>query len=160
MRKLFDKVPEIYFPCSGASEGMSELQAFDAALLEAGIGDTNLVRMSSIVPPSCQRVDPFRLPYGSLVPVAYASMTSSNPGEWIASAVACAIPEDGSRAGLIMEHHGVGRAEEIEAQVREMAIAGMKHRDRAIHRLVSLSAEHQVVKYGATFAGIVLWWRD
>lgn len=160
MPRLFDHVPDIYFPTSGSSDASSELNAFDHALLDAGIGDTNLVKMSSIVPPSCQKVESFRLPYGSLVPVAYASMTSEREGTWIAAAVACAIPEDPSLAGLIMEHHGYGRASEIEERVRAMALEGMKHRERPIRRIVSVSAEHQVQTAGAAFAGIVLWWNE
>jgi len=160
MSALFPKVPNIYFPTAGSADSITELNAFDHALLAAGIGDTNLVKMSSIVPPSCNKVDPFRLPYGSLVPVAYAAMTSEVEGEWISAAVACAIPVDPTRAGLIMEHHGQGRATEIEAQVREMCMEGMRHREREYRTIVSISSEHQVVKAGAAFAGIVLWWHE
>lgn len=146
-----------YFLVSGAADGFSELNAFDQALLAAGVGDTNLVRMSSILPPSCERVDPFPLPYGALVPVAYAAMTSAEPGTVIAAAVAVAIPEDPELPGLIMEHHGVGTLVEIEAQVREMAIRGMLHRGRAIADVLSIGAEHVTGECGGAFAGIVLW---
>ena len=87
------KTPTHYFLVCGASEGFTPLNAFDAALLRAGIGDTNLVKMSSIVPPRCQLIAPVPLPAGSLVPTAYASITSDIPGEIIASAVAVALPE-------------------------------------------------------------------
>lgn len=142
---------------AAGSDGFSELNAFDHALLKAGVGDTNLVRMSSILPPSCQQFDPFPLPYGALVPVAYAMMTSSEPGQWIASAVAAAVPMDPTLPGLIMEHHGVGRLDEIGAKVREMAIQGMGYRNREIKDVLLIGAEHQVVKHGAAFAGLVLW---
>jgi len=74
---IFSRVPDLYWPCKGTAEGFTELNAFDGALLAAGIGDTNLVKMSSIVPPACKRIDPVKLPGGALVPVAYAAMTSS-----------------------------------------------------------------------------------
>lgn len=151
------KQPTHYFIVAGQSEGYTELNAFDQALLEAGVGDTNLVRMSSILPPHCARIEPVALPYGALVPVAYADMTSSTPGEWIASAVAIGLPADPSLPGLIMEHHGVGRLDEIEAQVREMAVQGMGYRNREIRDVISIGAEHQVEKHGAAFAGVVLW---
>lgn len=160
MFKLSDCVPDIYFPTAGHSEGFTQLNAFDQALLDAGIGDVNLVKMSSIVPPACQRVNRFSLPEGSLVPVAYTTISSDNEGEWIAAAVACAVPDDSTMAGLIMEYHGQGRAIEIEAQVREMAIEGMRHRGRAIRRVTIVSSEHQVECNGAVIAGIVLWWND
>ena len=153
---MLDKVYPNYFLGAGATDAPTELNAFDHALLQAKIGDVNLVRLSSILPPSCQRVEPFQLPYGALVPVAYADMVSSTPGEWIAAAIVIAIPLDDSLPGLIMEHHGTGRLEETEAKVREMAIHGMQHRNREIKEVVSLGAEHQVVKHGAVFAGVVL----
>ena len=42
--------PTTYFITSGTSEGFTTLNAFDGALMEAGIGNTNLLRMSSICP--------------------------------------------------------------------------------------------------------------
>jgi len=41
---------------AGAAEGASELNAFDGALLSAGIGDLNLVRVTSIIPPHVELV--------------------------------------------------------------------------------------------------------
>jgi arginine decarboxylase len=146
-----------YFVCAGSADAKMPLNAFDHALLAAGIGDVNLVRLSSILPPSCQVVEPFQLPYGALVPVAYADMVSSEPGQWVSAAVAIAIPLDPTLPGLIMEHHGVGRLEEIEATVREMAVTGFQHRNREIKEIVSIGAEHQVDQHGAAFAGVVLW---
>ena len=35
---------------SGKAEGPSKLNAFDNALLDAGIGDVNLIKVSSILP--------------------------------------------------------------------------------------------------------------
>lgn len=149
--------PTHYSIVAGHAEGYSSLNAFDQALLAAGVGDTNLVRMSSILPPSCQRLEHIALPYGALVPVAYADMTSSVAGEVIASAVAVGIPLDPTLPGLIMEHHGVGTLADIEAQVREMAVQGMAYRNREVRDVVSIGAEHRVVSHGAAFAGIVLW---
>lgn len=149
--------PTHYFLVSGASEGYSPLNAFDQALLQAGVGDTNLVKMSSILPPSCTRIEPVKLPYGALVPVAYADMVSSNPGEIIASAVAIGIPLDPELPGLIMEHHGVGTLADIEAKVREMAVQGMAYRNREVREVVSIGVEHTVQAHGGAFAGVVLW---
>ena len=55
---IFPRVPDVYWQCQGTAEGYTELNAFDGALLAAGIGDTNLLKISSIVPPAGQRVDP------------------------------------------------------------------------------------------------------
>ncbi len=149
-----------FFLGAGAADAPTRLNAFDHALLEAGVGDVNLVRLSSILPPSCRRVEPFSLPYGALVPVAYADMVSSEAGAWISAAVAVAIPTDPGLPGLIMEHHGFGRLDRTLATVREMAIHGMQHRNREIADVLTIGAEHQVEEHGAAFAGVVLWTLD
>lgn len=151
------KPPSHYFLCAGHADGGSPLNAFDHALLDAGVGDTNLVRLSSILPPKCQRVEPFELPGGALVPVAYARAGSSKPGEVISAAVAIGVPEDPTLPGLIMEHHAVGTLDEVLAEVREMVGAGMRHRDRDVAGVISRGAEHVVERHGAAFAGVVLW---
>lgn len=154
------KTPTHYFMVSGASEGFTPLNAFDGALLCAGIGDTNLVKMSSIVPPHCRLVSPVALPPGSLVPTAYASISSDIPGELISSAVAVALPKETHYAGLIMEYSARGSRAEIEETVRQMAIEGMKLRMREIKEIKSIAIEHRVQKVGATFAAVVLWDRE
>lgn len=149
--------PKGYCLVAASAEGFMPLNAFDSALINSGVGDTNLVKMSSILPPGAKKLKSVDLPPGALVPVAYADMMSSKVGERIASAVAVAIPEDESLNGLIMEHHGVGSAAEIEATVREMARQGMLFRNRACKEIESISVEHVVQKHGATFAAVVLW---
>jgi len=146
-----------YFLVSGSADGFTELNAFDQSLLEAGIGDTNLVRMSSILPPSCARISPFQLPYGDLVPVAYACETSSERGKKISAAVAAAVPMDAKLPGLIMEASGFGSQEEMENKVREMAVQGMNSRNREIKEIHIAGAAWVVKEHGSAFAGVVLW---
>src|SRR6266850_2537284 len=157
---IFSRVPDLYWPCKGTAEGFTELNAFDGALLAAGIGDTNLVKMSSIIPPACKRIDPIKLPGGALVPVAYAAMTSSETGVWIAASVACGIPTDPSLPGVIMEFHGNGRAADAEEHVREMAKQAFLFRNRELKEVISTAADFQVkaTSCGAAFAAITLWY--
>lgn len=151
------KTPTKYFLVSGASEGYTPLNAFDGALLQAGIGNTNLIKMSSIVPPRCRMVAPVALPPGALVPVAYAALTSDVPGELISAGVAIALPKDRNHNGLIMEYSGRGERSKIEEKVRNMAIEGMKLRGWEIRDLKSIAIEYQVKKIGAAFAAVILW---
>ena len=71
---------------AGHAEGGSLLNAFDNALLAAGIGNVNLVKVSSILPPDVSVVDLPKIKPGAIVPTAYAAMTSDVPGETIAAA--------------------------------------------------------------------------
>lgn len=77
---------------SGSAEGFTPLNAFDAALINAGIGDINLVKVSSIIPPGCREIEPRDLPRGAIIPVAYSFIVSDIPGEGISAAVAVALP--------------------------------------------------------------------
>lgn len=154
------KTPDIFCLVRGAAEGRMPLNAFDNALLNAGVGDTNLVRMSSIVPPSCEEVDKVSLPGGSLVPIAYASFDSRNPGEIISAAIAVGIPKDPSLPGVIMEHEDALPLHEVEPKVRQMVIDAFEYRNRALKEVKSIGIEHIVENCGAVFAGAVLWYKE
>ncbi len=153
------RTPDAYFLTKGSSEGYMPLNAFDGALLDAGIGDTNLVKMSSIIPPGAVPIEPVKPPAGALVPVAYASINSNMKGQTISAAVAAAFPTDKSRAGVIMEYSSTGPGEEIERIVRDMAAHGLQMRGLAVDRIESVSASHHVINEGAAFAAVVLWTR-
>lgn len=151
-------IPKNYFLVSGSAEGFLPLNAFDNALLDSGIGNVNLVKMSSIIPPDCKKIEPVSLPYGSLVPVAYASKISQIPGEVIASAVACGIPGDEKLPGLIMEYSSSGHKEDIEAIVIKMVEEGFRERGFELKEIHSIAASHSVKRTGASFAAVVLWY--
>lgn len=152
------KTPTKYFLVSGHSEGYSVLNAFDGALMASGIGDTNIVKMSSILPPGCKEINPpLPLPQGALVPTAYATISSTVPGEVISAAVAIGIPEDETQAGLIMEFSANKDEEYVVEQVKKMVEKGMEMRKRKIKEIKCISATHRVKEIGAVFAGVVLW---
>ena len=153
------ETPTKFFLVSGSSEGFTLLNAFDGALLASGVGDTNLVKMSSILPPGCREMNPrpVSLPQGALVPIAYASLCSDVPGEVISAAVAIGIPEDEERAGLIMEYSARAEESVVKAQVKKMVEKGMELRNRAIRDIMAISATSRVASIGAVFAGVVLW---
>ena len=64
--------PDCIWPTSGHAEGITELNAFDNALLNAGIGNLNLIKLSSIVPANVEilngRPD---IEAGALVPTVF-----------------------------------------------------------------------------------------
>ncbi|HUW97998.1 MAG TPA: arginine decarboxylase, pyruvoyl-dependent [Acidiferrobacter sp.] len=153
------KTPTSHTFVTGASEGYTPLNAFDGALLAAGIGNTNLVRMSSIIPPETREVSvaELMLPPGALVPVAYAAMESDIPGSMICAAVAAAWSTDPTKPGLIMEYHAHGHREDAESVVRRMVEEGMHKRGWDLGLLKSVAIDHRVEKIGAAFAAVVLW---
>ena len=152
--------PNRYALVKGSSEGEFLLNAFDYALLDAGVGDTNLVRMSSILPPAAKSVtvQEMNLPKGGLIPVAYGMITSDKPGTIISTAVSIAIPVDPSLPGVIMETDGEMPLSECEAKVRKMAEEAFKKRNRELKEIISIGAELTVKEVGGVFAAVVLWY--
>lgn len=152
--------PNVYSLVKGASEGHTRLNAFDNALLNAGVGDTNLMRMSSILPPGAQQrgIEDLDLPYGGLIPLAYATIDSTTPGRYISSAVAVGIPEDSSKPGVIMEFEDHSRVDNVEEIVRQMVVDAFEYRKRELKEIKSIGIEHKVENCAATFAAAVLWY--
>ena len=105
---------------AGGAEGSTPLNAFDNALLAAGIGNINLVRMSSILPPGVELIALPKIKLGAIVPTAFSAQTSEVPGEVVAAAVGWARPVDPTKNGVIMEFHDKATQEEAERMVIQM----------------------------------------
>lgn len=148
--------PTHFFLCAGHAEGYTILNAFDAALIDAGVGNVNLIKLSSILPPGVEETTVQPLPYGSFLPIAYASINTSTPQEIISAAVACARPKDKTKPGVIMEYSSRGHKEDVERIVRSMAEEAMKYRGFDIEEILSTASEHQVESIGAAFAAVAL----
>lgn len=141
---------------AGHGEGITELVAFDNALLDAGIGNLNLIRVSSILPPGARRVERLSIPPGSLVPTAYGSITSTEPGETIAAAVAVGLAPPSY--GIIVEHAGRTTQDEAARLVREMLLAAFAARHARPSTVEVKAVQHVVVHTGCALAAVVLWY--
>src|SRR5581483_11654256 len=129
---------------AGSAEGSTPLNAFDNALLAAGIGNVNLIKVSSILPPDVPVTDLPKIKPGALVPTAYAAMTSDVPGETIAAAVGYAVPDDPARNGVIMEFHGRATRQEAEGRIRAMLDEAFRVRGETIREMRVFAVEHTV----------------
>ena len=148
--------PVSYTLAVGAAEGPTPMNAFDNALLAAGIGNVNLVRVSSILPPSAKYVEALQIPPGSLVPTAYCTYTSAVPGERITAAVGVGLSRDSF--GVIMEYEGTGKREEAEAEVARMLEAACAQRQMRLHEVRIRAIDHRVKTVGSVVAAAVLWY--
>ncbi|GED10246.1 pyruvoyl-dependent arginine decarboxylase [Cellulosimicrobium cellulans] len=102
------------FVSQGTGTGRTELAAFDAALVDAGVGDFNLVRLSSVVPPGSRVVEVDRLDehyggHGDLLYCVYAEAHSVMPGHEAWAGIAWSLRDDGTGAGLFVEHEAPSR---------------------------------------------------
>ncbi len=139
----------------GTGEGETELEAIDNALLEAGIGNLNLVEVSSVLPADCEISELTEIEPGTIVPVAIAKISSSNRDEKISAAIAVAKSK-GSH-GLISEFTGKKITKE-EAKVKAKSILKnmMESRNLKIDRIDTAAVEHTVKKNGASVAAVIL----
>jgi arginine decarboxylase len=106
--------PLIIRVSAGSGTGRTTLAAFDAALAVAGVSDFNLVRLSSVVPPGGRILEvdgpeQLRGDHGDALYCVYARAHASLPGHEAWAGVAWSRRDDGSGAGLFVEHEGPSR---------------------------------------------------
>ncbi|HHT46101.1 MAG TPA: arginine decarboxylase, pyruvoyl-dependent [Firmicutes bacterium] len=148
--------PERFIIVSAAAEANYALTAFDNALLKAGIGNVNLVKISSILPPGCsEEENGISFPPGAFVPTAYGSICSETKGELIAAAVGIGFSQDSF--GVIMEFSGKCSAEEARNNVEAMIREAFLNRRQALKDMKIKCVEHRVEKAGAALAAVALW---
>lgn len=92
---------------SAVGQGNTELSAFDNALLNAGIANTNLLVLSSVIPPNPEIV--FAKPeipeerFGDRLYVVLAQNRTSTVGQKVSAGIGWVI-EKQNRFGLFVEH--------------------------------------------------------
>ncbi|GAB3167210.1 hypothetical protein GCM10027059_27620 [Myceligenerans halotolerans] len=106
---------------SGTGTGRTALAAFDAALATAGVSDFNLIRLSSIIPPGSHVLEVDgreQLPgtHGDALYCVYARAHAVFPGHEAWAGIAWSRRDDGSGAGLFVEHDGPSR-EQVTADL-------------------------------------------
>jgi arginine decarboxylase len=151
-------VPERFTLVAGTGEGASILNAFDHALMSAGVADLNLIRVSSILPPGCRRFEAVKLPPGALLPAAYACVTSDVPGEVISAAVAVGRPS--RAAGVIMEFSGRTTLANAQAAVVAMVREALcsRYGSETDSEIEVAGVEHTTQRMGCAFAAVALWY--
>ncbi len=110
--------PTKFFTTSGKGlSDVSEINAFDAALRDAGIGDYNLVPVSSIIPLDAEEVEPVELPPGSIVFVVMAKRFGKSGKISAGIAWAQGLDEKGRRYGCVIESNNSGDGEELRREL-------------------------------------------
>jgi arginine decarboxylase len=138
---------------SGRAEGPTKLNAFDNALLDAKIGDINLIKVSSILP-SCTEIVPVpKFQAGEMVNCVLAYMSSNHEGDLISAAVAVATSDD---FGCVVENTGINRdINDVKTEAESMVRYMMNVRDLEIKEIIIADKSHIVKKEGAVVAAVV-----
>ncbi|WP_066634579.1 pyruvoyl-dependent arginine decarboxylase [Desulfolucanica intricata] len=148
--------PKKFFITAAGSEGRSGLTAFDNALLKARIGNINLIRVSSILPPGANYDPDLQIPPGSLVPTAYGYIISDVPGEKIAAAVGVGFSSD--TFGVIMEFSGRCSREEAHKNIVDMLKESFETRGMELVDMKIAAVEHVVESVGCCLAAVPMWY--
>lgn len=151
--------PQNFTISSGVATSRYQMVAFDAALIDAGISNYNLLRVSSILPVGCRQTAVVDKKEGSALLVAYGTISSNVSGQTIASAIGVGIPEDNSRVGVIMEFAGECDAETARQIVREMVSEAMSNHGIPCREILDSAAEIIVPEseYASVISSVALW---
>ncbi|MDD5433076.1 MAG: arginine decarboxylase, pyruvoyl-dependent [Candidatus Pacebacteria bacterium] len=118
------------FFTKGVGTAKEQLMSFEMALRNAGIEKFNLVTVSSILPPNCQRITKEKglemLKPGEIVFCVMARNATNEPNRLIAASIGCAVPADKvQQYGYLSEHHPFGETDEKTADTAEDLAATM-----------------------------------
>lgn len=138
---------------SGKDEGPTKLNAFDNALADAGIGDVNLIKVSSMLAGNTEVQDIVPLKPGSMVNCVLSTVTSDNPGDKITAVVAVAI---GEKLGCVVEAKGTNKdSEALVNKAVYMVEYMMEKRNIEIEELIVEDITHEVEEIGSVVASVV-----
>lgn len=122
-------VPHQFFLTKGVGVHREELHSFELALRDAGIEKSNLVQVSSILPPGCKMISRPQgfaaLQSGAITYCVMSRCCSNEPRRLIAASIGCAIPADRKAYGYISEHHAFGQNEKQAGDYAEDLAAAM-----------------------------------
>ena len=138
---------------SGKDEGPTKLNAFDNALSNAGIGDVNLIKVSSMLAGNAKIQELPKLKAGSMVNCVLSEVTSDNPGDEITAVVAVAI---GDELGCVVETTGINKnSDEIVDEAKEMVKYMMDKREVDINELIIEYSTTTVKNIASTISAVV-----
>ena len=139
------QIPQYVVLTCGKASGFTELTAFDNALLDAGIGNLNLVKVTSVLPPKAKvlRLDDcdIELPLGSVIPTVYTRMIDATKGITISSAIGVGIPKDDSLNGMIFESSISGPKDRAAKLVNQMILEAFSIRNVELKEVIVVATE-------------------
>lgn len=111
--------------------GPTAMAAFDAALRGLGVGEANLIRLSSVIPPhaTLERTGRVRKPisWGDRLYCVYAVQHANEAGASAAAGIGWVLRDDHSGAGLFVEHEAE-TAEQVSDLIRSSLTDMTRHR--------------------------------
>ncbi|MBO7719344.1 MAG: arginine decarboxylase, pyruvoyl-dependent [Methanosphaera sp.] len=137
----------------GKSEGPTRLNAFDNALLDADIGNVNLIPVSSMLPPDIKVIKMPELKPGEMTNCVLAHQYSDNPGDKISAVIAYALSD---KMGCVVENTGVNKTEkELLEEARFMAEYMIEKRNLELIEYDYVMQTHTVEQKASVVAALI-----
>lgn len=138
---------------SGNDEGPTKLNAFDNALADAGIGDVNLIKVSSMLAGNAEVIELPKLKAGAMVNCVLSEITSDNPGDEITAVIAVAI---GEKLGCVVETTGINKdTNDLINEAKMMVEYMMQKRGVEINDLIVEYSTATVSETASVVASVV-----
>ena len=138
---------------SGKDEGPTKLNAFDNALSDAGIGDVNLIKVSSMLSKVTEVKELPKLKAGAMVNCVLSEITSDNPGDEITAVIAVAI---GDELGCVVETTDINKDKnDLIDEAKFMVTYMMEKRGVEIKELIIESSTTTVENIASVVASVV-----
>lgn len=149
-------LPTKFFIASGkATSSVSGLNAFDQALVMAGISEANLVPVSSVLPKGIKQIEKARIERGAITFCVLAKEDGGS-GKTISAGLAYVLRKDGS-GGYVAEGHIHGTEAELRAELQARAKQMAAHRGIRTEEPIYCIEELEIPKgrYGSCMAALV-----
>jgi len=138
-----------------ATSPISELNAFDLALKNAGIAQCNLVSVSSVLPPRCKETKLKQMPIGAITHAVVARMNAEGEAT-IGAGIVWAWEKD-KKYGIVAEAYGYldkkALERTLEWKIREMAKIREIEIDKINYRMETLKVPTD--NYGCVIAALI-----
>lgn len=152
-------IPKRYFLVKGKGVSeISQLNSFDNALIDAKIGDCNLVYVSSIIPENCVEIDePPNLEPGSIIHVVISRSDGIGPCKIAAGIGIAKIRAGNKEYGFIAEEKGE-EYDEVKERIIKKLYEMANSRDA---KILDIKVEIEALTvpkgfYGTAVAAVVL----
>ena len=146
-----------FFASGKASDKTSTLNAFDKALLKAGIGNCNIVTVSSIIPENYQEISKQKIPIGNITHCVLARQ-NGDEGQTVSAGLAWTLFKN-KNWGIVAEEHGYTDRERLKAML-EWKIMQMSKLRRLKHTTINYRIESLRVPWyhhGCVISALVFW---
>lgn len=155
-------IPRAFFVTSGVGMGQDTTTAFDIALRHAGIGECNLVEVSSILPAQAVEIDrASTLVTPGAITFCVSSRADGQSGERIGAGIGYGWlqAKEGAHKefGIICEHHGHYSRDYLLEKIQDKLdkMAEIRSKQLVEKRAVVESIEVEEGKFGSVVVALV-----